>query len=158
MMNLSFNIGLLCCAMLFGTILVLYFMDSEEFLYRISDKLFRIWFWYSRHYGRLHRQSKNKYHTLGVAQRACWEAVTKYIVRTNLKKLDKDETLLKLLELHKKIDTLDKKEEDDFSLKEVKDLLNEVTDTYDTTMVELEEKYNISLDNVSGKYFFEEKS
>ena len=153
MMNFGFNLGLIFCAMLFGTILVLYFMDSEEFLYRISDKLFRIKFWYSCHYGKMHRKINDKYHALGITQRTCWEAITKYIIRTDLKNLDKDEILLKLLMLHKKIDSLDKKDADDFSLKEVNDLLHEVTDTFNPVLEEL----NFSLKNVSGKYLVGEE-
>ena len=103
-------------------------------------------------------RNKRQNHILEVTQRACCETVTKYIVRTDLQNLNTIETLLKLLKLHKNIDTLDKNKEENFSLKEVKDLLHEVTDTYNTTSVELEEKYNINLDNISGKYFFWEKS
>ena len=158
MMNSNFNLGLLSCAMLLGTILFLYFMDSEEFLYRISNRLFRISFWYSRHYGKMHRQINDKHHMLDVTQRACWEAITKYIARTDLQNLDSDETLLKLLELHKKIDILDKKETDDFTLKEVKELLHEVTDTFDPAIVELEEQFNFNVKNISGKYLFGEES
>ena len=103
-------------------------------------------------------RNKRQNHILEVTQRACCETVTKYIVHTDLQNLNTIETLLKLLKLHKNIDTLDKNKEENFSLKEVKDLLHEVTDTYNTTSVELEEKYNINLDNISGKYFFGEKS
>ncbi len=137
------NTGLLIITVTFTLcpILYLYFNDPYEFLERLSDRLFRITLWYNRHYGKIAKDNKNKYRTLRNLIDDCQESITKYIKRTNLRDLDKDVSLLKLLEFHKQLLSFEQDEYADFTVEKLNSYFEQIADFYDPFFEESENDF-----------------
>ena len=129
---MNFNIGLFICAGLLGAVILLYFFDPEEFLFRIGERLFRIKIWYKRRYGKMSKELKDKRHILQLALNLCRETISKYAETTPLSSLEQDETFAELLKLHKEMTYLYEQQlDDEYTMEKAKDYLYTVSDIYE---------------------------